>query len=199
MRQLLSRLAEWSRGWLAEPKERLSSGLAVRLACWGPLPQEKSTGDTQKGTLLTTKCPQGTERRWGLSMKEDSLLLQSWESFSFKSRKCAPNSSSRSGRVGLRSWMNAWSWVPKTPWKLAATQEKKKKKDAEQESKLEFETKNGKNALLGFGDVNFKMGSVGGMDLWREIYKRVKLAYIGPPFSSFFSSSSPLSSLFSLF
>lgn len=78
-------------------------------------------------------------------------------------------------------------------------QHQKKKNDAEQESKLEFETKNSKNALLGFGDANFKMGPVGGMDLWREIYKRVKLAYIGPPFSSFFSSSSPLSSLFSLF
>lgn len=41
----------------------------------------------------------------------------------------------------------------------------RKKNDAEQESKLEFETKNGKNAPLGFGDVNFKMGPVGGMDL----------------------------------
>lgn len=48
---------------------------------------------------------------------------------------------------------------------LQQHKKKKKKKDAEQESKLEFETKNGKNALLGFGDVNFKMGPVGGMDL----------------------------------
>lgn len=44
-------------------------------------------------------------------------------------------------------------------------QYQKKKNDAEQESKLEFETKNRKNAPLGFGDANFKMGPVGGMDL----------------------------------
>lgn len=48
---------------------------------------------------------------------------------------------------------------------LGNLQQYQKKNDAEQESKLEFETKNGKNAPLGFGDANFKMGPVGGMDL----------------------------------